>query len=64
MQEFKKAISGQPEDEAPKPPRPASSLTMPASLACVSCHAPLEAEWKHCSRCGASTDGGESKPSG
>jgi sec-independent protein translocase protein TatA len=64
MHELKKAVSGQLEDEPPKPPSPASSLTMPASLACVSRHAALKAEWKHCPRRGVSSDGGESKPSG
>jgi TatA/E family protein of Tat protein translocase len=64
MQEFKKGVSGQVEEEPPTVPSPAPSLTTTTSRACMSCQTPLEVEWTHCPRCGASGEGAAPKPSG
>ena len=64
MQEFKKGVSGQVEEEPPTASSPAPSLATTASRTCISCQTPLGAEWKHCPRCGAAAEGAESKLSG
>ncbi len=65
MQEFKKGVSGDTGEEASsKPPSPEPAVPATASRTCLSCQNPLEPDWKHCPRCGASTDGGEPKSSG
>ncbi len=68
MQEFKKGVSGDTSEEAsPKPPSPELAVTTTASRTCASCQTPLEPDWKHCPRCGASTESGPtpgSPPSG
>ena len=57
MQEFKKGVSGDTgEEEASKPPSPPPAVTATASRMCASCQAPLETGWKHCPRCGTSTE--------
>ena len=57
MQEFKKGVSGDTGDEEPvKRATPAPAVATAALRTCGSCQAPLEPEWKHCSRCGASTE--------
>ncbi len=58
MQEFKKGVAGVTEEESPKPASTPPAVTAPASRACPSCHAPLEADWKVCPRCGTSPEGG------
>ncbi len=53
LKEFKKGMA-EATDEAPA----AAALTKPAELhaatTCSECQAPLQTEWKHCPRCGAS----------
>lgn len=57
MQEFKKGVSADAgEEEASKPPSPPPAVTTAASRTCASCQTPLETGWKHCPRCGASTE--------
>jgi len=59
MQEFKKGVSGDTGDEAPvTPATPPPAVATTAPQTCGSCQAPLEPEWKHCPRCGASTESG------
>lgn len=63
MQEFKKGVSGDGgEDEAAKPAT-TSPAAAPAAVAvaappvtCPGCQAAMEADWKHCPRCGASPE--------
>jgi sec-independent protein translocase protein TatA len=55
MKEFKKAVSGEAADEGPSAgasPRSAERARAPRS--CAACQTPLEREWSHCPRCGAS----------
>jgi TatA/E family protein of Tat protein translocase len=57
MQEFKKGVSGDTGEEEPsKPPSPPPAVTATASRTCASCQTPLETGWKHCPRCGVSTE--------
>ncbi len=57
MQEFKKGVSGETGDEEPvKRATPAPAVATAAMRTCGSCQSPLEADWKHCPRYGASTD--------
>ncbi len=45
VKEFKKGIGAEPEEEhAPNP--------QPVAPACGHCRSPLEADWRHCPRCG------------
>jgi sec-independent protein translocase protein TatA len=50
VKEFQKATSGHDEREATAPAPPSPSITQ----RCTSCQTPLQAEWRHCPRCGAS----------
>jgi TatA/E family protein of Tat protein translocase len=57
MQEFKRGVAGETEEES-KPPSPPSAVTAPAARTCPSCQTPLEADWKVCPRCGTSPESG------
>jgi sec-independent protein translocase protein TatA len=52
MKEFKKGVAETGEEESPRPPSP-STETPATSRACPVCMAPLERDWSHCPRCGA-----------
>jgi TatA/E family protein of Tat protein translocase len=56
MQEFKKGVSGDTAEEEASKPSPPPAVTATASQTCGSCQTPLETGWKHCPRCGASTE--------
>jgi TatA/E family protein of Tat protein translocase len=59
MQEFKKGVAGEPaENESPASPSPPPAVATIAPHTCRSCQSQLEPEWKHCPRCGASTESG------
>lgn len=59
MQEFKRGVAGETaESESPTPPSPPPAVAVIAPHTCGSCQSPLEPEWKHCPRCGASTESG------
>jgi TatA/E family protein of Tat protein translocase len=59
MQEFKKGVSGDTGDEERvKPATPPPAVATTASHTCGSCQSALEPEWKHCPRCGASSESG------
>ena len=55
MQEFKKAMSGEAEDED-QSAHAAFLSTEPSSASrmCAACRTPLNLDWSHCPRCGAS----------
>jgi len=53
--EFKKGVSGDAEEPGQSKPEPSKAAPLQAARTCGSCTAPLEAEWSHCPRCGAST---------
>ncbi len=57
MQEFKKGVAGETEDESSKRPSP-PAMTAPTARTCPSCQAALEADWKVCPRCGTSPESG------
>jgi sec-independent protein translocase protein TatA len=59
MKEFKKGVSETGEEE-PSKTTPAPAATPVAALTCPTCAAPLEKDWKHCPRCGASAPGDSS----
>ena len=51
MQEFKKGVTANPdEDRKSSPPAPSATETVPRT--CSSCKAPLDVTWSHCPRCG------------
>lgn len=51
MQEFKKGVAADPdEDRKSSPPAPSATATVPRT--CSSCKAPLDVTWSHCPRCG------------
>ncbi len=54
MKEFKKAVDSGSEEAQPAAPESRAAVAAPAPRACAACQAPVEAEWTHCSRCGAS----------
>ena len=59
MQEFKKGVAGDAAEESSQPSGESHAVTTAtASRTCPSCQTALDAEWKHCPRCGASTDTG------
>src|SRR5262249_20310350 len=51
LQEFKKSPAA---EAAPAPAAP-TVCAAPASRTCASCQTPLQTEWAHCPKCGAST---------
>jgi sec-independent protein translocase protein TatA len=53
MREFKKAVSSEDESavQSTPPVGPAEASPTPPR-ACAACQGPLEADWKHCPRCG------------
>ncbi len=54
VKEFKKGVeTGGDENGSSKPTSPSAAATL-ASRTCPSCKTPLEADWAHCPRCGAS----------
>ena len=55
MKEFKKGVAGDAEaSDSPQTVAPAAANGAPASRSCESCRTPLEPDWSHCPRCGAS----------
>jgi len=60
MQEFKKGVAGDGDDEpakasaAPPAAAPAAVAVAAPARTCPGCQAPMEADWKLCPRCGAS----------
>lgn len=50
LKEFKKGVSGATDTEPVVP-----TATLPVSKVCASCQRPVQPDWQHCSRCGAST---------
>jgi len=50
LKEFKKGVEAT-EEEPAAPPAAAPS----AAKACASCQLPVQPDWQHCPRCGAST---------
>jgi sec-independent protein translocase protein TatA len=68
MKAFKKAVSGEAADDGPSANAGLRS-TGPSSASpmCAACGTPLERDWSHCPRCGASaprTDTGSSSAAG
>jgi TatA/E family protein of Tat protein translocase len=64
MKEFKKSVSGEAEneDQSAHAARQSAELSSTARI-CGACKTPLELDWSHCPRCGASaprTDTGSS----
>ena len=53
LKEFKK-VTNEPDPPAAAPPPTARPAT-PESRPCGQCQQPLQADWTHCPRCGAST---------
>jgi sec-independent protein translocase protein TatA len=51
LKEFKKGVSDATEEEPPAPIAAAPT----AAKACTACHLPVQPDWQHCPRCGAST---------
>ncbi len=54
MKEFKKGVSGDAEEPGQSKPEPSDAAPLEAARTCGSCKAPLQADWSHCPRCGAS----------
>jgi sec-independent protein translocase protein TatA len=53
MKEFKKGVAGTTDEESAKPASPVASPAL-SSRTCVACKAPVEPNWMHCPKCGAS----------
>ena len=53
VKEFKKATEGDTDQGGSPNPAAPPVPTATASRPCGSCQAPLDADWKHCPRCGA-----------
>ncbi len=51
LKEFKKGVSDATEEAPAAPP----SATPSAAKACAACQLPVQPDWQHCPRCGAST---------
>ena len=54
MKEFKKGVAGaadEPDSPTPAPPPTASPIP---PRTCTACQSPLQPDWAHCPRCGAS----------
>jgi sec-independent protein translocase protein TatA len=52
MKEFKRGVAETTDEEPAKSTPPASPALSPRT--CVACKAPLEPDWTHCPKCGAS----------
>ena len=53
LKEFKKGMA-EATEEAPAAPAPTTPAEPSAAKVCPSCQTPLQPDWHHCARCGAS----------
>lgn len=53
LKEFKKGMADATE-ESPAAPVATQPTALPTARMCATCQTPLQAEWQHCPRCGAS----------
>lgn len=53
LKEFKKGMADATE-ESPVAPVATQPTALPTARMCATCQTPLQAEWQHCPRCGAS----------
>jgi sec-independent protein translocase protein TatA len=53
LKEFKKGVEATAEEE--KEPAAPTAAAPTAAKACASCQLPVQPDWQHCPRCGAST---------
>jgi sec-independent protein translocase protein TatA len=55
LKEFKKGMV-EATEESPAAPKATQPTVLPTARMCTTCQTPLQAEWQHCPRCGASPD--------
>jgi sec-independent protein translocase protein TatA len=53
LKEFKKGMV-EATEESPATPKATQPTVLPTARVCTTCQTPLQAEWQHCPRCGAS----------
>ncbi|MBI3457269.1 MAG: twin-arginine translocase TatA/TatE family subunit [Candidatus Rokubacteria bacterium] len=54
VKEFRKATEADADEEGASKPAAPSGAAATVARTCASCNTPLDAEWAHCPRCGAS----------